>query len=273
MKFFRSYILVLASVAALSSCDDRVPILYDAPSKLGDQKLIIEEFTGVQCVNCPQGSDEIASFVAAYPGKVIPVSLHAGYFATPVPGKSTQDFRTADADFLYDYIGPAPFYPSAVFNRKVFTNSDLVYNQPSWAGIVQKVLESNSKYGLSLQTSFNETNRELTVTISGIAKEDINDNILAHVMITESNIVEWQKYPNAQGFIPDYVHKHVLRGIVSNFTGDKVATNPTAKQEFSKTYKYTVPDNWVAENCEVVGFISYSAKKEIIQAESKDLVD
>lgn len=269
MKYFFIFISALLTFTA---CDDRVPILYDAPNKLGDQKLIIEEFTGVQCVNCPQGSDEIASFVAAYPGKVIPVSLHAGYFSTPVPGKSVQDFRTPDADFLYEYIGPAPFYPSAVFNRKVFSNNDLIYNQPSWAGLVQQVLESNSKCGLSLETSYNEANRELTVTISGIAKEKINDGILAHVMITESNIVEWQKYPNAQGYIADYVHKHVLRGIVSGFTGDKVADNPKAKQNFSKTYKYKLPEKWVVENCEVVGFVSYASKKEIIQAESKEVL-
>lgn len=257
----------------LSSCDDRVPIIYGPPSNLGDQKLVIEEFTGVQCVNCPQGSDEIASLAASYEGKIIPISVHSGFFSTPVPGKSKQDFRTPDGDFIYNYIGPPPFYPSAVFNRKVFSGNDLVYNQESWAGNVQKVLESPAKYGLTLETSYNETTRELTATIQGIAKEDINDEILAHLMITESNIVEWQKYPNADGFIADYVHKHVLRHIVSTFTGDKVADNPKKTQTFSKIYKFVLPDNWVAENCEVVTFISYSSKKEIIQAESKHVVE
>lgn len=266
-------LIILVFVFLFTACEDQVPIAYGPPSNLGDQNLVIEEFTGVQCVNCPQGSDEISSYVASYPGKVIPISVHSGFFSTPVPGKSKLDFRTPDGDFIYNYIGPPPFYPSAVFNRKIFSNSDLVYNQESWAGNVKKVLESPAKYGLSLETTYDASSREVIITINGIAKENIDDKILAHVMITESNIVEWQKYPNAEGFITDYVHKHVLRGIVSNFTGDQVAENPKTKQQFSKKYTYKLKDGWVAENCEVVGFITYASKKEIIQADSKEVIE
>lgn len=267
-------IIFLFSIAFFFvACNDCVPIVYGPPTNLGDQKLIIEEFTGVQCVNCPQGSDEIASFVSLYPGRVIPISIHSGFFATPVPMKSKQDFRTPDGDFIYNYIGPATFYPSAAFNRKQFSGTDLIYNQQSWAGNAQKTVESFSKYGLSLESNFDKASRVLTVTVNGIAKEDINDKILSHVMITESNIVEWQKYPNADGFIADYVHKHVLRAIVSTFAGDQVADNPKKTQSFSKKYTYTLPDNWVAENCEIAAFVSYASKKEIIQAESKEVVN
>jgi len=40
------------------------------------KNVVIEEFTGVRCPNCPQGHVVIANIKAANPGRVITVRLH-----------------------------------------------------------------------------------------------------------------------------------------------------------------------------------------------------
>src|SRR5690348_14133339 len=40
------------------------------------KNVLIEEFTGVRCPNCPQGHVIIANIKAANPGRVVSVSLH-----------------------------------------------------------------------------------------------------------------------------------------------------------------------------------------------------
>ena len=61
------------------------------------KKVLIEEFTGVRCVNCPQGSAEIENLLSIHGDKLVAISIHAGFFAPPYP-ESLYDLRTPDGD-------------------------------------------------------------------------------------------------------------------------------------------------------------------------------
>ena len=270
-------LLYLIIVVSIFGCEmDPINIVYGPPSNAGDQKVLLEEFTGVQCTFCPQGSDEIASLISLNQGNVVAISIHAGFFATPTPSNKF-DFRTADGTELYDLLGAGQFYPAAAINRVRFNDTPitgLVNNQTSWAGDIQQLRSVPAKAGLTVKTVYNANNRELRITLTGIAKEDFNEKLLANVMITESNIIDWQKdVRDPSGHVTNYVHKHLFRDAITPVAGDEIVTNPKKGQSFSKEYIYTVSDAWIAENCNIVGFITYSSKKDIIQVNEAKVVE
>ena len=68
-------------IDCLSCEDDGPPIVIDPQ----DRKVLIEEFTGVRCVNCPAGSAEIQNLLSVYGEQLIAISIHAGFYANPYP--------------------------------------------------------------------------------------------------------------------------------------------------------------------------------------------
>jgi len=267
------YLLILLLPLFISSCEDEpIPISYGPPNVTGDRKVIAEEFTGVICVNCPLGSDELKSLSAFYPGKVITIGVHSGFFATPHKD-SKYDFRTPDGDYIFNLLGPANFYPSATFNRRNFNGSDLIYKQESWAGLVQEIVNGTAEAGLDLQISYNPDTRQLNAQVSGVAKKAVESPLYIHLLVTESKIIDWQKYPNAEGHITDYEHNHVLRKLITPFAGDKIKDSFTSGETFEKNYSYQLPNQWVAGNCSIVAYVSYANKGEILQADEENLAD
>lgn len=233
--------------------------------------VLVEEFTGIDCVNCPAGSEKLETLSSKNPGKIIVVGIHAGYFATDHNGF---DLRCPDGENLESlYLGPVSGYPASSINRKVFEGeSDVVADLSEWAGYIGSELCDRPIAELSLTNTYDNATRMASVTVDvtpsafflGLLEEDLAISI----MITESNIVGYQKTP--AGSDPAYVHKHVLRDVLTdNYTGDILISKGntlTAQQKVIADYE--IPAGWDPDNCHAVAFIHYKAddNKEVIQA-------
>src|SRR5688572_25039259 len=84
---------------------------------------VLEEFTGVNCVNCPDGHVRANQLYAAFPGRVVLINVHSGGYAVPSAGQL--DLRTPYGDAIDAFAGVAA-YPSGTMNRVVWPG---VYNQ------------------------------------------------------------------------------------------------------------------------------------------------
>ena len=233
--------------------------------------VLVEEFTGIDCVNCPAGAEKLEILSSQNPGKIIVVGIHAGYFATDHNGF---DLRCPDGESLESlYLGPVSGYPAASINRRVFEGeSDVVADLTEWAGYIGAEFCKRPIAELSLTNTYDPVTRMATVAVditpstffTGLVEEDL----AVSVMITESNIVGYQKTPS--GSNPSYVHKHVLRDVLTDsYTGDVLITKGnvlTAQQKVIADYP--IPTGWDPDNCHAVAFIHYKAdnNKEIIQA-------
>ena len=131
------YLSLLAVV--LGSCTEIPPVV----PALGDRKVLVEEFTGVRCVNCPAGASELENLKGIYGERLVIVSIHAGDFSPPFTD-SRFDFRTAEGDALEKRLGAPLGYPTAVINRKKFTGqTGLQVGRSQWAGLI--AAESNAE--------------------------------------------------------------------------------------------------------------------------------
>ncbi|MCB9295848.1 MAG: Omp28 family outer membrane lipoprotein [Lewinellaceae bacterium] len=231
------------------------------------RQVLIEEFTGVRCVNCPAGSAAIEGLLADYGQRLVAISIHAGSFAPPYP--DSEDFRTDEGTNLLSYLGAPLGYPTAVVNRKKFEGEfDLQLGRTQWPGFIVDELGSPPKVKIDIQNAYSDEDRRLEVKVTLYVEENIaEDEVHISVAITENDIQELQLTPSSGTPDPNYKHKHVLRDMLTTYNGDRIDEDLTAGAVIEKNYTMTLPTGWVAENCEVVAFVNLDGdNKEVLQA-------
>lgn len=252
------------------SCEEIGPNI-DLGGGDSTKKVIIEEFTGVRCVNCPEGSEVIENLVGTYGDQLIPISIHSGFFSSPYP-ESNHDFRTDEGEEINTLLGTASAWPAASVNRTVFEGaSDLIVGKNSWPGYIAQALAEAPAVEVGISKSFNAGTRLLEVTANLDFTESISDPLLISIMITENNIVDAQLTPEGKDL--SYSHKHVLRGMVTSASGDSYSGGTNAGDTGSQSFSFTLPNDWVESNCEIVAVVHSGADKKVFQANAAHVVD
>ena len=262
-------ILLLIISVLFFSCKEKEPdIIFDSINT--ERVVLVEEFTGVQCVTCPAGSAELENLLSIYGENLVVVSLHAGGQSGPYP-QSQYDFRTSEGDDIMNYLGTPAFNPSAVINRKDFDGGFylLQYDKAKWNGFINEELQEAAKISVNISNTFNLQTRELKVQVSGFAMQDLEGDLRLTIMIKENNIVDAQLTPDSSDPILDYNHKHVFRTTLTDYAGDSFASEMSEGDSYEKTYTTVLPEEWKSSECEVVAFVSLvreNTDKEILQA-------
>ena len=110
----RKYITLLSIILIVSSCDvEEEPFINDYDSYVNpDKKVLIEDFTGHKCPNCPDAARELEAIHAIYGDQIIGMAIHVSSFARPYhisqAPQYQYDFRTKwgdDWDAFYDQYG------------------------------------------------------------------------------------------------------------------------------------------------------------------------
>ena len=74
--------ILLFTIVFLVSCEEQKKVIEPfVPS--GNRVVLIEEFTGKGCTQCPKGSRELENLLTLFPDNLVAVSIHAGPFANP----------------------------------------------------------------------------------------------------------------------------------------------------------------------------------------------
>ena len=270
-------LVFLFLIVFLYSCKENCPVVPDRPPIDSDRKVLVEEFTGVGCVQCPQGSVELENLLGIYGENLVVVSIHAGDFVNPLP-QSNFNFKTDEGEALINYLGSPPFYPSAVVNRKDFDggNYRLQTGRNNWVSFIDQELDEDPKIIVNVAKTYDADTRELEVEITGVALEDITGELRLTIMITESNIVDAQLDDQAaSGIVLDYVHKHAFRTTMTNFDGEKFTDQMAEGDNYSMTKTMTLPEEWVVAECEIIAFVNLidGQNKEVLQAGSAHVID
>ncbi len=230
---------------------------------------VLEEYTGVRCGYCPEGHEITRKIKADNPvGSVVIINIHEGTFANPASGYP--DYTTPFGTALRELATNSPGYPMATVNRHKFdpnvTNTTLSRN--AWTDAARDIFKMASPVNVGLESNFNKTTRELTVNVEAYYTEDVKETKnFVHVVLKESKIIGIQlDYTN--GTQNNYSHDNMLRHMITGQWGDTI-NSPKTGTLVKKQYTYTVPDNFVIENCEIAAFITQSKQEIYSGAEVK----
>lgn len=221
------------------------------PPTTAVKRVLIEEFTGRKCPNCPTGAQTIADIQSYYEGRVVAVAIHAGMYAMPTGSAfSDMDLRTEAGDTYNETYAPQG-YPAAMVDRKTFDGVVASTIRDKWMTSVIAELAEEPIMEITPTCSYDETSRTATITTTIEALQNMPANLNLQVYLTESGIVAAQM--NGSELIYDYVHNHVLRTAVNGTWGESLASLPQGETA-TYTYTVTLPAEWNAENCHIVAF-------------------
>lgn len=271
------------------SCEEKGPAIdfsnvratdtvYTAAVEAAQPKVVLlEEFTGVTCPNCPQAHQAISGFQAQYPGRVIAVGYYAHGMAQtkPIDGLSIQDFRNDKATELgNNFFGGVPFLPSGTIDR-IPDNGQYLYQSNKWGGMLTSRTALSSPVNLYVTGGYDENGRQATARVKIAFTADVSRQLSLTLLVVENDIIDAQEY----GLRIDtfYNHAHVMRDIITPNAGtsvlDSIAVKP-AGLVYERSFAFPVDPSWKPENCQVVAFVSYNEpdSKEVAQATEAHLM-
>jgi thiol-disulfide isomerase/thioredoxin len=256
---------------ALLSCNDwenpvQLPNTNNTSSK---RVIVLEDFTGASCPNCPPAASIIESLLDKYPNNLVFIGIHSRFLAQPATSGDV-DMRTPEAESIEKFLGAWLGKPEAAINRKKFENqANIRVGKPdTWSSFIDTELGIAPEVDVKISKLYDETGRVLTVNIEVKGLNAVNKPIHLHVGITESDIVADQA--STSGKITNYVNNHVLRKLFTPIEGEFIANSIAKDQSIFKEYVYSLPQDavvWKAENCSVFAYVSLdAAEKYILQA-------
>lgn len=224
-----------------------------------NRKVILEEFTGINCVYCPQGHSIANTLKAANPNNFFAINVHVGGYATPGPGQP--DFRTPFGSAIAGQTGLTG-YPSGTVNRSVFTGAmtagGTALPRNLWTARTNATLAQASYVNVGTTASIDPITRVLTVNVEAYytANSPVSTNKL-NVAFLQNNTKGPQTGGNAG---TDYAHQHRLISMLTGQWGENITTTTTGSL-ISRSYTYTIPaayNNIIAEmgDFEIVAFVT-----------------
>lgn len=259
------------------ACEEIPPVVGDisGPGGPGEEQLknvLVEEYTGVRCVQCPGGAAIIKALKQQYGKRLVPVAIHAGDFAPPWP-ESNYVFISNENNAFMGFVGAPLFYPAASIDRFLFDGQNgLIQGSGDWAGSIALRLEEELKVEITISNTYDSGTNTADVSVSLNALNSLDyDDLILNVLLVENDITDVQDTENGKDL--EYVHEHVLRGFFTPTTGDAVAALPIGST-LTKDYTLVLEDDMNPDHCEVIAFLSRSgAEKEVFQANYKELID
>lgn len=240
------YIVLSLIATAFIGCDeikegDRYIEMEQVTAK---RAVLLEEFTGQRCSNCPDAHEAIKMLKEQYGEALITVGIHAGNFgiAEGMSSKITGLMQPEGDEYAIKW--DVQTYPSGVINR-----ASGAIGMDAWAASIRAELEKESP--LSIELSATNNSEDNSIEISTIVKPSSDVVGKLQLWVVESGIVAMQL--NGRTTISDYVHDHVYRASVNGTWGEDVSLSDNIYEEFN--HSISVKDNWNVDNLEIVAFV------------------
>jgi hypothetical protein len=236
------------------------------------RKILVEEYTGFLCTNCPDGHEKLAQMIEKY-NFIVPVGIHAGSLAKPdhpvyAPNGFTYDFRCPMGIQLYEDFG-TPANPKAVFNRTKY-NNEWAVSMNVWEEALAN--QDTSKILAAIQLINVFQNNKLTANAKISMLESYEQPLQLSMMLVENNFVQFQL--NHGKIDSNYIHNHVLRTDLNGFYGQVLTQSGIMQKDSAYTVAYTLSFNgkdWNPDNCVIVAVLLNQETHEVIQAEMKEV--
>ena len=255
----------------------------DANSDEPIKRVLIEEFTGHKCSNCPNGTRILNDLVDTYCDHLVIVACHPSNQGFTEPndfGPLSTDFRKEECEEIGNLFGFWGF-PSALINRKNIGENNYFLFTSEWSSIIDNLLfhENGEKIlpDLEIDISYQVIDFENKKIDINVSLEFLNNKLESNynlvVLITENNIISGQY--DGDELIENYVHNHVYRSAVNGTWGIPIENNTDFSYPdfiFDTSNNINWNNQWSnIDNCNIVAYVYDSETNEIIQASEKKI--
>ncbi len=245
----------------------------DTTSGVVLRKVVIEDFTGHICKNCPLAAKQIKALQAAYGDQVIGIALHAGPSNfTGVTTDYPDDFTTPEGTQIYNFFN-IPALPMGMVNRVGYTSTGTGHlkTYSSWPTLTASMVDDTAKFSIKATSNYSTSSLDYSVDVEVEALETYPNDLNFVVMLLESGIVGPQLMPdNTRN--PDYQFDHTLRQTLTAALGNELNIDAIVLgDKFTKQVTGKLDPTWIADLCHVVVYVVDDVTQEILQAEEISL--
>ena len=209
--------------------------------------ILIEDFTGQKCRNCPEAHQVIDELQTLYGDYVIAVAIHTDFGSNGVfgiaEGKETNTIGLMQPEGdEYAMRWGVSFLPAGLINR----NPEPL-KHTEWAAYARQALARDPQATITL--SLEVVDNTLHVNTEILSATHLEGKL--QLWITESNITALQQ--NGRLVDYNYLHNHVYRAAINGFEGEHVVLNSNEKT--TREHDIVLRNNWKIENLSVIAFV------------------
>ena len=230
---------------ACSHIDENEQLIYVKPADVA-RAVLIEDFTGQNCLNCPNATLTIADLQATYGhAVVVAVGIYSGDFGHMRNG-NPYPLTTEIGDEYYAHWG-LDHQPVGLVNRHGASEYQ------DWGRLVREQLEQKSPLQLETSIDYDSANRKVEIKVSAMGT-DGNTNGKLQVWLTEDGITDGQRMPEGN-WNSEYLHNHVFRDAVNGAWGTDFSIEEGEQKDQTFTYTIAEDKDWKSENMHVIAFV------------------
>lgn len=230
---------VCGLIAAFNATAQTPQFVSTEPS---NRNVIIEEFTGVNCGNCPDGHRIVREYEEANPGRVFGINIHQGVYAAM--------YTTQWGNAIANQTG-LNGYPSGTVNRHRFGGTVTALPRNQFVSAANIIKAMPSFVNVAAQASIDLATRTLTVNVevyyTGDAETGTN---LLNVALLQDSIIGPQSgassNPTQVTADGKYIHMNMLRHLLTGQWGDSISVESGVIPQgtlIQRQYTYVLPTN------------------------------
>lgn len=256
--------------------DDTLEVQDAAGSAL--KHVLLEEFTGHLCGTCPPAAKIIDSLRNEFRERVVVISIHSGQFADTCPtalicppsapaGAFQTNFRSVAGDQWTTFFG-ATTNPLGMIDRIGFPSTHKKFAS-TWRTNVVNQLATTSTAKINLKTLFDSVENKLKVAVKAELLQPSTDSLILQIVLVEDSVVNWQQwYGNNPQYVPNYVHRDILREVFNSSVGEPF--RPDSANKMLTGYSLNVNSRWNPRRCKVAAYLYKKNSYTVIQAAEAD---
>jgi hypothetical protein len=271
-------IILFTLTIALTGCDNITNPIESTtirqPTDTLARAIVLEDFTGHQCSNCPDATKEAKRLQALYGNQLIIIAPHVGHFAN-TNGDFSRNFKVPEGEELNQFFGINGALPSGLVNRRR-TNNVWKLNYLSWGSAAQTASLLRSPFLLTVSSTYNPATREIQLQ-SNILVATLPQRVQHNIMVylTEDSVLSPQLHKPPVGIVSDYFHRYVFRGSLNGTFGEMISSGDfVVGDTIKRNFTGTLNAEWNASTMHAVVLVAQhtNTQREIVQARQVKLI-
>jgi hypothetical protein len=249
------------------------------------KKVIIEDYTGLHCGWCPEGTVVLEGLRTSNPSTCLPIAIHTGSYE---PASSSINAGTIGST-LTTATGVTG-YPNGAVDRKKYTGTSIAMGRGSWSAAFSARAALTAIASISFSSKVDKTNNnyECDVNVTFTTAPTSGVPVVVQVYVIEDSIaatgaLAQDNYSSSvQGgasplnpWFHNRTFRKALSGDAYGFSGVIPAT-PVVGTKYTKHITLAADAAWVKKNVTLVAYVAYNGSAasdqiEILNAEETKL--
>lgn len=225
------------------------------------QYVVLEDFTGVRCVNCPKAAEVAHTLQNKLKSQLIVIGSHPSGSPLTIPYTGDADLRS-EISKTYHEFWQKPALPAGLVNRQKTLNFN------NWTAEVETAAAEKPVATVN-QIKVDTVGGKMKVEASGYFKSDYtkDGNINIILLVLEDCFDVRQEGEEESKEKHNYHHDHVLRTSIGDVWGEQVLNaKPKAEAKFTHTATVELNSAWKKDKLSVVALLTNASTREIINA-------